>query len=73
MKPGADRPTGFAIDDDDDDGDRTLIRTTQRGQPQRLTREGWLHNLVYTEETGTVVRLKAVNWCTVVGVSRPGT
>ena len=37
-----------------------MIRTTRRGLPQLLTRGGWVHYLVYTDETGTVVRLRLV-------------
>lgn len=54
LNPGADSPTNFA----GDDGERTMIRTTQRGLPQLLTRGGWVHYLVYTDETGTVARLR---------------
>ena len=56
LNPGEENPTEFA----GDDGERTMIRTTRRGLPQLLTRGGWVHYLVYTDETGTVVRLRLV-------------
>ena len=56
MNPGEERPTEFAVDD----GERTMIRTTKRGLPQLLTRDGWLHYLVYTDELGAVQRLRLV-------------
>ena len=54
--PGEERPTEFAVDD----GERTMIRTTKRGQPQLLTRGGWVHYLVYSDELGASQRLRLV-------------
>ena len=53
---GEDHPTDFA----GDDGERTMIRTTERGVSQALTREGWVHDLVYADELGTAQRLRLV-------------
>ena len=54
VNPSGDHPTEFA----GDDGERTMIRTTKRGVPQVLTREGWVHYLVYTDDLGTAQRLR---------------
>ena len=54
VNPSGDHPTEFA----GDDGERTMIRTTKRGVPQVLTREGWVHYLVYADELGTAQRLR---------------
>ncbi len=41
-----------------DDGERTLIRTTRSRQPLLPLRVVWVHDLVYTDETGTQQRLR---------------
>ena len=56
LVPGGDNLTDFA----GADGERTMIRTTKRGLPQLLTRGGWVHDLVYTDELGATQRLRLV-------------
>ena len=51
---GPDRPTEFAPDD----GERTMIRTARRGLPLPQLRVGWVHYLVYSDEIGSVQRLR---------------
>ena len=54
MSAGEDGNAAFAADD----GERTLIRTTRRGQPTLQPRVGWAHYLVYTDEFGAMQRLR---------------
>ena len=54
MNTGEGRLTEFA----QDDGERTLLRTTRRGQPTLQPRLGWAHYLVYTDESGAAQRLR---------------
>lgn len=56
LNPGEEDLTDFASDD----GERTMICTTKRGQPHLVTRGGWVHTLVYTDETGSVLRHRLV-------------
>ena len=56
MSTAEDRATQFA--DGTDDGERTLIRTTRNRQPLLPSRVGWVHYLVYTDDTGTPQRLQ---------------
>lgn len=42
----------------DDDGERTMIRTTRNRQPLLPLRVVWVHDLVYTDETGATRRLR---------------
>lgn len=48
-------PSGF---DPADDGERTMIRTARSRPPLPAAREGWVHDLVYTDEAGLVQRLR---------------
>lgn len=41
-----------------DDGERTMIRTTRSRQPLQPSRQGWVHDLVYTDELGQPQRLR---------------
>lgn len=50
-----DHATEFASSDD---GERTLIRTTRNRQPLLPQRVVWVHDLVYTDESGTPQRLR---------------
>ena len=54
MSTDDDRHTKFA-----DDGERTMIRTTRRGQPAQ-PRGQWVHYLVYADEFGATQRLRLV-------------
>jgi serine phosphatase RsbU (regulator of sigma subunit) len=54
MTIGEERATEFAPDD----GERTMIRTTRARPTQPQPRLGWVHYLVYTDDTGVAQRLR---------------
>lgn len=57
MNPGEDRAPPF----DPDDGERTMIRTTRNRTTQPQPRAGWVHYLVYPDDTGAAQRLRLVD------------
>ncbi|MDP3226315.1 MAG: SpoIIE family protein phosphatase [Rubrivivax sp.] len=64
MSTAEDRATPYAAGMNDgasdaaSDGERTMIRTTRNRQPALPSRLGWVHYLVYTDDVGTLQRLR---------------
>ncbi len=59
MSTAEDRSTQFAAAEEGD-GERTMIRTTRARVTLPQPRLGWVHYLVYTDDTGAVQRLRLV-------------
>lgn len=66
MNAPLDRPTQLGTVDD---GERTMIRTVRGRVPLPDAREGWVHYLVFTDDTGVAQRVR-LNAATPVRIGR---